>query len=283
MLAKAPKLAEGTRINDALVAAVAQVRGSALGAARIVLLTDGDDVGATTSLDSALAQLDAQKIRVFTVGIESPDFTSDDLQKIADRPAGPTPSATSPEALTKIYDELGFQLGNEYLLRYRSTAQPDQDVDVSVTVKGTEPVSFAYTIAVDRAPQRRTSRRPRPAAAVVAPRFRSSSCSILALVVFTIRSLWSLRSNKALVARLGDFVTLPAEEQAAARRKEVDVLLAVGEQREEAAELPLARGVRRGRRRRADRPRPGQDDVGVRARSACSSRWSQERSSGRSG
>ena len=46
VLAKAPKLGEGTRINDALVAAVAQVRGSALGAARIVLLTDGDDVGA---------------------------------------------------------------------------------------------------------------------------------------------------------------------------------------------------------------------------------------------
>ena len=145
VLAKAPKLGEGTRINDALVAAVAQVRGSALGAARIVLLTDGDDVGSTTSLDSALAQLDAQKIRVFTVGIQSPDFTSDDLQKIADSTGGTYASATSPEALTKIYDELGFQLGNEYLLRYRSTAQPDQNVDVSVTVKSMEPVTFAYT------------------------------------------------------------------------------------------------------------------------------------------
>ena len=45
VLAKAPKLAEGTHIYDALAAAVAQVRGSALGAARIVLLSDGDDVG----------------------------------------------------------------------------------------------------------------------------------------------------------------------------------------------------------------------------------------------
>ena len=150
MLAKPPKLAEGTRINDALVAAVAQVRGSALGAARVVLLTDGDDVGSTTSLDSALAQLDAQKIRVYTVGIESPDFTPDDLQKIADETGGTYAAATSPEALTKIYDELGFQLGNEYLLRYRSTAQPDQNVDVAVAVKGIEPVSFAYTSAVDR-------------------------------------------------------------------------------------------------------------------------------------
>ena len=226
VLAKAPKLGEGTRINDALVAAVAQVRGSALGAARIVLLTDGDDVGSTTTLDSALAQLDAQKIRVFTVGIQSPDFTSDDLQKIADETGGTYASATSPEALTKIYDELGFQLGNEYLLRYRSTAQPDQDVDVSVTVKGMEPVTFAYT-----SPSTGTAAPYEPA---LRDRLLQSwlliplvVVLILALVVFTIRSLWSLRSNKALVARLGDFVTLPAEEQAAARRKEVDVLLAL--------------------------------------------------------
>ena len=144
MLAKPPKLAEGTRLYDALVAAVAQVRGSALGAARVVLLTDGDDVGSTTSLDSALAQLNAQKIRVFTVGIQSPDFKPDDLETIADKTGGSYAAATSPDALTKIYDELGFQLANEYLLRYRSTARPDQNVDVQIAVVGTEPVSFSY-------------------------------------------------------------------------------------------------------------------------------------------
>ncbi len=57
---------------------------------------------------------------------------------------------------------------------------------------------------------------------------------MLALVVFTLRSLWSLRSNKALVARLGEFVTLPAEERATERRQEVDELLAaVGKQKKQ--------------------------------------------------
>ena len=225
VLAKAPKLAEGTRIYDALVAAVAQVRGSALGAARVVLLTDGDDVGSNTTLDAALAQLEAQKIRVFTVGIQSPDFTPDDLEKIAEKTGGTYAAATSADALTTIYDELGFQLGNEYLLRYRSTAQPDKNVDVQVTVAGTEPVSFSYT-----SPSTGTAAPYKPA---LRDRLLQSWFLIplvvglmLALVVFTIRSLWSLRSNKALVARLGEFVTLPAEEQAAARRKEVDLLLA---------------------------------------------------------
>jgi tight adherence protein B len=231
VLAKPPKLGEGTRINDALVAAVAQVRGSALGAARIVLLSDGSDVGSTTSLDSALTQLDAQKIRVFTVGIESPDFNADDLQKIADHTGGTYAAATSPQALTKIYDQLGFQLGKEFLIRYRSAARPDENVDVNVAVANTQPVSFSYT-----SPSTGT-------AAPYKPAFKDTFFKswalipllvllVVGLAVFTVRALWSLRSNRALVRRLGEFVTLPAEEQAAERRKEVDALLAAaGEQK----------------------------------------------------
>ena len=231
VLAKSPKLAEGTHINDALVAAVAQVRGSALGAARIVLLSDGDDVGSATSLDAALAQLDAQKIRVYTVGIQSPDFQSGDLEKIADQTGATYAAADSPEALTKIYDELGFKLGNEYLLRYRSGAEPDQPVAVNVKVVGAEPVAFSYT-----SPSTGT-------AAPYKPAFKDKLLQswalvplvvglMLVLAIFTIRALWSLRSNKALVARLSEFVTLPAEEQAKERRKEVDaLLLAASEQK----------------------------------------------------
>ena len=96
VLAKPPKLAEGTRMYDALAAAVAQVRGSALGAARVVLLSDGDDVGSVTSLDSALSQLDAQKIRVYTVGIESPDFKPRTSRRSPTRPAARTPRRRRP-------------------------------------------------------------------------------------------------------------------------------------------------------------------------------------------
>ena len=230
-LAKAPKLAEGTRLYDALAAAVAQIRGSALGAARIVVLSDGDDVGSVTTPDAAISQLQDQKVRVFTVGIESPDFTAEDLQKLADSTGGTYASASSAEALTKIYDQLGFELGNEYLLRYKSAAGPGQDISVDVAVKGAEPVSFAYT-----SPSSGTS-------GPYQPSFRDDLMQswflvpllvflILALLAFAGRSLWSLRNNKRLVQRLGEFVTLPAEENAAQRRKEVDALLAtVGQQK----------------------------------------------------
>ena len=125
-LAKAPPLAEGTRLWDALAAAVAQVRGSSLGAARVVVLSDGDDVGSVTTEDAAISQLQAQGIRVFTVGIESSDFTAEGLQNLADKTGGTYAAAASPESLSKIYDQLGFELGNEYLLRYRSAARPDE-------------------------------------------------------------------------------------------------------------------------------------------------------------
>ena len=127
---------------------------------------------------------------------------------------------------TAVYEELGFRLGNEYLVSYRSPASPDEKVDVSIAVDGVaEPVSFSY-----QSPNTGT-------AAPYAPAFRDQLMQswvllpllvllVIGLVFLAIRFFWNLRSNKALVARLGEFVTLPAEENAAERRKEVDYVLA---------------------------------------------------------
>ena len=262
VLAKSPKLAEGTHINDALVAAVAQVRGSALGAARIVLLSDGDDVGSATSLDAALAQLDAQKIRVYTVGIQSPDFQSGDLEKIADETGATYAAADSPEALTKIYDELGFQLGNEYLLRYRSGAEPDQPVAVNVKVVGAEPVAFSYTSALDRnrgALQARVQGQAAPVLGAGAARRRAHARAGL------------LHDPRAVEPPLQQGARRPpGRVRDAARRGAGDGAPEGGrcapprrERAEEAeAEVPLDGGLQRGRRRRADQARAAEDALG---------------------
>jgi tight adherence protein B len=225
-LAKPPALAEGTRLYDALAAAVAQVRGSALGAARVVVLSDGDDVGSGTTLDSALQQLEAQNIRVYTVGIESPAFTAEDLETIAGDTGGTYAAASSPDQLTAIYDELGFRLNNEYLVRYRSRANPDKKIDVTVAVDGVaEPVSFSYT-----SPSTGTASPYKPAFTdqlmqswILLPLL---VLLVLGLLVLAVRFMLNLRTNKALVSRLGEFVTLGSEQKAAERRKEVDALLA---------------------------------------------------------
>jgi tight adherence protein B len=232
-LAKPPKTGEGTAMYDALAAAVAQVRGSQLGAARFILLSDGDDVGSTTSLDGALTQLEGQKVRVFTVGIDSPSFDPGDLQKIAEKTGGTYAAASSPAALAQIYDQLGAELGKEYLIRYKSGARPGQSVDVGVAVQGSaQPVEFSYD-----SPSAGTAAPYKPAFTDKLMQSWLLGLLIVALIIglvaLALRSMWSLRRNQELVSRLGEFVTLPEEEKAKARRKEVDDLLAVvGQQRQ---------------------------------------------------
>ena len=144
-------------------------------------------------------------------------------QKIADDTGGEYAAATSPDDLTEVYEELGFRLGNEYLLRYKSGAAPDENVDVSITVDGYP--SRSRSLHDPARERRRRTTAFRTADAVVGP-IPLLVLLVIGLVFLAFRFFWNLRTNKALVARLGEFVTLPAEERAAERRKEVDLLLA---------------------------------------------------------
>ena len=227
VLAKPPKLAEGTRMFDALAAAVAQVRGSALGAARIVLLSDGDDVGSRTSLDAALGQLNAQRIRVFTVGIQSSDFTSTDLEALADKTGG---HIRRGELERGAHEDLRrarlparqrvsapLPLGGSARRRRQRGGRGRRGRAGLVHVHDTE---HRHRCAVQAGVPRRAAP---VAAAHSARRSRSCSCSASS------RSgrCSACAATRSSSSRLGDFVTLPVEERAAERRKEVDELLAV--------------------------------------------------------
>jgi tight adherence protein B len=170
---------------------------------------------------------------VFTVGIKSPSFEPDDLQEIAHQTGGTYAIASSPNALTRIYDQLGAELGKEYLIGYKSVAGPGRSVDVNVALEGAPtPVAFSYD-----SPSAGT-------AAPYKPSFRDELLQswlliplvvlvVVGLAALSLRSMWSLRANKELISRLGEFVTLPDEEKAKERRKEVDtLLLAVGQDRQ---------------------------------------------------
>ena len=204
------------------------------------------------------------------VGIESPDFIPTISSASRRTTGGSYAAATSADALTKIYDELGFELGNEYLIRYRSSARPDQSVDVEVALVGEEPVAFSY-----ESPSAGT-------AAPYKPAFWDELIQswlllplvvliVLGLVALAVRSLWSLRSNKALVSRLGDFVTLPAEERAVERRKEVDALLAAVNQEKQRREFRWLEGFAEDVDVAQIRSRPDQDDLGSPSSPGCCS------------
>ena len=143
-LASPPRLAYGTRINDALMRSLTLLREAKLSSGSIVLLSDGADIGSSHSLDEAITAAKEQRVRVFTVGLRSGAFDADPLRRIADQTGGSYAEARSASELASVYEALGDQLAGEYLIRYRSVARPTSQVAVSVRIQGTGRAAATY-------------------------------------------------------------------------------------------------------------------------------------------
>ena len=98
-LASPPRLAYGTRINDALMRSLTLLRDAKLASGSIVLL-DGADIGSLHSLDEAVAAAKEQRVRVFTVGL-SGAFDAAPLRRSPIRP-GPYAEARSASSFGSI-------------------------------------------------------------------------------------------------------------------------------------------------------------------------------------
>jgi tight adherence protein B len=133
-LARPPLLASGTRIYDAVDSAVALFERSDVSVGTIIVLSDGADTGSAVSAAEAATAARAARVRVFTVGIRSRQFTSAPLRTLGERAGGGYAEATSTAELARIYGELGTRLANEYVVRYRSGATPNRKVRVAVRV-----------------------------------------------------------------------------------------------------------------------------------------------------
>jgi tight adherence protein B len=143
-LAAPPRLAYGTRINDALIRSLALLREAKLSSGSIVLLSDGADIGSQHSLDEAVAAAQEQRVRVFTVGLRSGAFDAAPLRRIADQTGASYAEAHSASELASVYEALGDQLAGEYLIRYRSVARPNSEVAVNVRIAGMGRAATSY-------------------------------------------------------------------------------------------------------------------------------------------
>ncbi len=225
-LAKAPHLAEKTKIYDALARALGLMRDNQIAAGAVVLLSDGKDIGSTATRASVTKELAKSHVRVFSVGLRSPQFDAQTLQTVATSTGGTYTEASSAQALKPIFDRLGTELASEYLITYRSLIGPNKPVHVSVAVKGfTGSASASYTT---------------PALAAVSIAYHESywhklltSWVIAAMVAFVVvgllaYALWNFVRGPdiALRRRMSDFVHVVTDEEARARRAEITTLLA---------------------------------------------------------
>jgi tight adherence protein B len=142
-LAQPPTLAPKTHMYDAVEEAVAMLEREKVAAGSVVLLSDGSDLGSDSSLDDAVAAAKDAHIRIFSVGLRSDAFNALALETMAKRVGGGYSEARTPKDLEPIFDDLGTQLADEYLLRYSSVEPANRKVVVAVTVEGFEGAATA--------------------------------------------------------------------------------------------------------------------------------------------
>ena len=144
LLSRSPGVAFGTRIYDALDRSLTMLERRKLGTGSIVLLSDGDDVGSESNLAAVVERARKHHVRIFTVGLRSEAFDPTTLQELASQSGGSFAEASSTGELAAIYAELGRRLAGEYVVRYRSDAEPKADVQVRVAVRGVGTATTSY-------------------------------------------------------------------------------------------------------------------------------------------
>lgn len=145
-LTSPPELARGTHIYDAVDVAIGLLEDEEISGGSVVVLSDGSDTGSRESVSDVTASAREAGVRIYSVGLRSSAFEPGPLQELAADGGGSYSEASSPAELRQIYAELGEQLASQYLVRYRSSAGPEQRVDVAVQVAGVPGLATAeYT------------------------------------------------------------------------------------------------------------------------------------------
>jgi tight adherence protein B len=205
-------LAYGTRMYDAVEAAMEQLNKTDVSSGSVVLLSDGADTGSRLSEKRLAERARSEHVRVFTVGLRSHSFDAAALRKLGVETGGSYSEAQSAADLASIYESLGRQLSSEYVIRYRSATAPGTHVKVDVSVRGLGSVSATYVTAEPApiAPFHRS----------LFERFWSSSASMVLLALFfgglaALGAALLLRVPKGtLMKRISEFVAIgPPEEE----------------------------------------------------------------------
>lgn len=144
-LSTTPQINRGTHVFDALQQAMSLMATDHIKSGSIVLLSDGQDTGSTATLPDVTKQAAADGIRIFTVGLDSRTFHPTTLSSLADGAGGQYTEATSSGQLAGIFDQLGAQLANQYVVSYQSLAVANTPVTVQVSVDNYPPLpAFTY-------------------------------------------------------------------------------------------------------------------------------------------
>jgi Flp pilus assembly protein TadB/Mg-chelatase subunit ChlD len=133
-LAKRPKIRTGTHIFDAVAQAEAMLAAAHISSGSIVVLSDGADHHSTKTLPEVIKAL-RRGTKIYGIGLKDETYKPGTLEALATAGHGQYAEAT-PTKLASLFEALGQQLSNEYILQYKSLLGASKPVRVQVQVRG---------------------------------------------------------------------------------------------------------------------------------------------------
>jgi tight adherence protein B len=128
-----PTTGAGTALFDTVVTASEMFEGG--GQHNLVLLTDGRNTRGEADLATAIATAQEGGVSVFTIGLEGGDPDERTLRTLSTQTGGAYTSL-APEDLGAAYRSLALELGQQYVITYRSKTPPGTQADVVVDLPG---------------------------------------------------------------------------------------------------------------------------------------------------
>ena len=225
-VAKAPPLAEGTHVYDALIEAAAMAKEQGLERTTAVLLSDGNRRGVQASLPDTLEALNDANVRVVAVGLQSRLYDESTLTTLAKRTGGGYVGKYTPQQLESIFAEISSRISREYVIAYRSLLPSQVKAAVAATITGFAPATATYTTPMIDFSPRGTFDQSWVDEVITSPWLMLFVIvAVLALAAFAILTAVDVR-NRSLRRRMAQYVTVPTEEESRLRRAEVAAILA---------------------------------------------------------
>jgi tight adherence protein B len=212
VLSATPTLGAGAHIYSAVSVGLQMLAEAHTIAGTIILLSDGAQSGRLSLHASeqrkqqVISTAQTHNVRIYTIGVYDHSFRGGPLQGIATA-AGGTYTAVQSANLGSLFRQLGAELSNQYLIRYRSQASLGGTVQVLARVAG-EPGAASVGYAAPRIPPAVATGKK---ATKQTPFLQSTAAAALACIICAmligVAAAAVLMPRRSVSQRVGSFVS----------------------------------------------------------------------------
>ncbi len=133
VLQSEPQLEGATVFYDSLKEAIILLSGMDGVYRTIVALTDGEENSSVTSLAEIITLAQQENVRIFNIGLLTPDLDPGLLKYISAQTGAKAVIAPTRHQLGDVYNSVAGMLRRFYTLVYRSKAAPGEEIEISLT------------------------------------------------------------------------------------------------------------------------------------------------------